>query len=181
MAAVVGGEWLQSSMSTAYALFEKVANLHSGMTPPSFDIYFQRLSTETAVILPSSPITVKGLRTRTALQKWWSQAKRHAFREWHYLINSPTGMFLVTKTIKTTRYAHCLSRGSPGQMSQIRVNGTITLPEGNTQFVLPGRHNQWLPIRNDLEFELEDSGGKESYTIFIERDASRMFALTDKA
>jgi hypothetical protein len=155
-----------------------MSNESSGMIPPSYDIYFQRLSTETAVILPSSPTTVTGLRNKSVLQKWWSQAKRHAFREWHYLINSPTGMFLVTKTIKTTRYAHCLSRGSPGQMSQIRVNGTIT-PHSSTQFELPGRNNQWLPVRNDLGFELEDSGGKESYTIFIEREASRMFALTD--
>lgn len=66
-------------------------------------------------------------------------------------------------------------------MSQIRVNGTITLPQGSTQFVLPSRNTQWLPVRNDLEFELEDSGGKASYTIFIEKEATRMFALTDNA
>ena len=149
------------------------------MIPPSFDVYFQRLSTETAIILPSSPTTITGLRTTAVLQKWWSQAKRHAFRTWPYLINSPTGIFLVTKTIKTTRYAHCLSRGTPGQMSQIRVNGTIALHQGSSQFVLPGPNTQWVPIRNDLEFELEDSGGKGDFTIFIEREASRLFALTD--
>jgi hypothetical protein len=151
------------------------------MIPPSYDIYFQRLSTETAVILPSSPTTVTGLRNKSALQKWWSRAKRHAFREWDYLINSPTGMFVVTKTVKTTRYAHCLSRGSLGQISQIRVNGTIKLPQGSNQFKLPSRNNLWLPIRNDLEFELEDSEGGKGYTIFIEREAGCMFALTDNA
>jgi hypothetical protein len=156
-------------------------NENSGMIPPSYDIYFQRLSTETAVIFPSSPTTVTGLRNKSALQNWWSRAKRHAFREWYYLINSPTGMFVVTKTIKTTRYAHCLSRGSPGQISQIRVNGTITLPQDSNQFELLSRNNRWLPVRNDLEFELEDSERGKSYTIFIEREASRMFALTDNA
>jgi hypothetical protein len=151
----------------------------SGTIPPGFDIYFQRLSNETAIILPSSPTTITGLRTTAALQKWWSQAKRHAFRTWPYLINSPTGIFLVTKTIKTKRYAHCLSKGSPGQISQIRVHGAVILPPHDTQLVLPAAGTQWVPIRNDLEFELEDTGGKGSYTIFIERDASRMFALTD--
>ena len=85
----------------------------------------------------------------------------------------------MTKTIKTKHYAHCLSRGHPGQISQIRVHGTVTVRQGNSQFVLPASNTQWVPIRNDLEFEQEDSGGKGTYAIFIEREASRMFALTD--
>jgi hypothetical protein len=149
------------------------------MIPQSFDIYFQRLGTETAVILPSSPTTVTGLRDDAALEKWWSVAKRHAFRSWPYLINSPTGIFLVTKTVQTKRYAHCLSKGTPGQVSQIRIHGDVTVPAGSKKIVLPAATTQWVPVRNDLEFELEDSGGKSDYTIFIEREASRMFALTD--
>ena len=176
MEADVGGELLQLSK---LACCDRT-NLSSGMTP-SFDVFFQRLSSEAAIILPSSPTTVTGLRTKAALQKCWSQAKRHAFRTWPYLINSPTGMFLVTKTIKTTRYAHCLSRGTPGQMSQIRVNGSITLPPGSSQFKLPTANNQWIPVRNDLEFELEDSGGKGNYTIFMERESSRIFLLSDSS
>jgi hypothetical protein len=152
---------------------------YSGTVPPSFDVYFQRLSTDTAVILPSSPTTVTCLRSTTTLQKWWSQAKRHAFRTWPYLINSPTGIFLVTKAVKTKHYAHCLSRGHPGQISQIRVQGAVTVRQGSSQIVLPAADTQWVPIRNDLEFEQEDSGGKGTYTIFIEREASRLFALTD--
>jgi len=149
------------------------------MVPQSFDIYFQRLGVETAVILPSSPTTVTGLRDPAALEKWWSEAKRHAFRDWPYLINSPTGIFLVTKTVQTKRYAHCFSKGTPGQVSQIRIHGDVTVPAGTKKIVLPAATTQWVPVRNDLEFELEDSGGKRNYTIFIERDASRMFALTD--
>src|SRR5271170_7698732 len=92
---------------SSFFLSSSIVDSSSGMMAQScFDIYFQRLSTEAAVILPSSPVTVNGLRSTTALQKWWSEAKRHAFRTWHYLINSPSGMFLVTKTIKTQRYAH---------------------------------------------------------------------------
>jgi hypothetical protein len=146
---------------------------------PTFDIYFQRLSNETAIILPSSPTTVTTLRLATELQKWWSEAKRHAFRTWSYLINSPTGIFLVTKTIKTNRYAHCLSKGIPGEVSQIRVNGSKIIPTHSTDLRLPRTGTSWVPVRNDLGFELEDSGEKDGYTIFIEREASRLFALTD--
>jgi len=151
----------------------------SGPIQPTFDIYFQRLTDETAIILPSSPITVNALRSPTVLQKWWSEAKRHAFRTWSYLINSPDGIFLVTKAIKTSRYAHCLSKGTPGEVSQIRVNGSKVMPTHSRDLRLPNKGTTWLPIRNDLGFELEDSGEKGAYTIFIEREASRLFALTD--
>src|ERR1700730_1883143 len=100
----------------------------SGSTQPTFDIYFQRLANETAIILPSSPATVTALRSPTVLQQWWSQAKRHAFRTWSYLINSPTGIFLVTKAVKISRYAHCFSKGTPGEVSQIRVHGSKVMP-----------------------------------------------------
>lgn len=145
---------------------------------PAFDIYFQRLANETAIILPSSPTKVTALRSPAVLQ-WWAQAKRHAFRKWSYLINSPTGIFLVTKAIKTSRYAHCLSRGTPGEVSQIRVHGSKVMPTNSTDLKLPRSGTRWVPIRNDLGFELEDSGEKSAYTIFIERESSRLFALTD--
>ncbi len=151
----------------------------SGTMQPAFDIYFQRLASETAIILPSSPIKVTALRSPAVLQLWWAQAKRHAFRKWSYLINSPTGIFLVTKAIKTSRYAHCLSRGTPGEVSQIRVHGSKVMPTNSTDLKLPRSGTRWVPIRNDLGFELEDSGEKGAYTIFIERETSRLFALTD--
>jgi len=149
------------------------------MIPKSFDIYFQRLGAETAVILPSSPSTVTGLRDAAALQKWWSVAKRHAFRSWPYLVNSPTGIFLVTKTVQTKRYAHCLSKGTPGQVSQIRIHGEVKVAADNKNIEVPVTNTQWIAMRNDLEFELEDSGEKSDYTIFIEKEASRIFALSD--
>jgi len=93
-------------------------------------------------------------------------------------MDSPTGIFLVTKTIQTKRYAHCLSRGSPGQISQIRVYGNTPATLGSSQFQLPTAASRIVPVRNDLGFDLEDSGDKGNYTIFIEREAVRFFALT---
>jgi hypothetical protein len=151
----------------------------SGTMQPAFDIYFQRLASETAIILSSSPANVTALRSPAVLQQWWAQAKRHAFRKWPYLINSPTGIFLVTKAIKTSRYAHCLSKGTPGEVSQIQVHGSKVMPTNSTDLKLPRSGTRWVPIRNDLGFELEDSGQKAAYTIFIERESSRLFALTD--
>ena len=173
----VGGAWQFPSKHPDPSSFS-FSDPFSETLPPSFDIYFQRLGTETAVILPSAPTTITGLRTTTALQQWWSQAKRHAFRTWSYLMNSPTGIFLVTKTVKTKRYIHCFSKGSPGDVSQIRIHGSTTVPN-LTQLALPAAGTQWVPIRNELEFKLEDCGEKGSYTIFIEREATRMYALTD--
>lgn len=146
--------------------------------PPGLDVFFQRTSPETAVILPSSPITITTLQSPKPLQEWWAKAKRHAFRTWPYLINSPTGIFLVTKTVKAQRYAHCLSKGLPGQWSQIRISGK-GLAEGSGQASLTAPGTQWMSIHNDLGLELEDAGGKGLYTIFIERAATRLFALTE--
>jgi hypothetical protein len=72
-----------------------------------------------------------------------------------------------------------LSKGNPLDQAQIRVHGVVSLPVNNGQFSLPAQGTQWVPVRNDLEFDMEDSGGKGAYTIFIDREASRMFALTD--
>ena len=151
----------------------------SGIVPVCYDIYFQRLNSETAVILPSSPTTVTGLKTATSLQKWWGLAKRHVFRQWPFLVNSTEGIFLVTKAVKTKRYAYCHSKGMQGQLAQIRVLGNIPAPQGNTRFAVPSSANRWEAIRNDLAFKLEDSEGKGMFTIFIEREACRMFALSD--
>lgn len=168
-----------SCHSLVYPLLLDGQLIISGTVQPAFDIYFQRLANETAIILPSSPTKVTTLRSPAALQQWWAQAKRHAFRKWSYLINSPTGIFLVTKAIKTSRYAHCLSKGTPGEVSQIRVHGSKSMPTNSTDLKLPRSETRWVPIRNDLGFELEDSGEKNAYTIFIERESSRLFALTD--
>jgi len=134
-----------------------------------------------AIILPSAPLTIVSLRDAEPLRKWWSLAKRYAFRTWPYLINSITGIFLVTKAIKAERYAHCLSQGSPGQISQIRLYGTAPSPESAGQISLSTKKTLWVPVRNDLEFDVQDVSGKGLYTLFIEREACRMFALTDTA
>ena len=149
--------------------------------PPSYDIYFQRLSTETAILVPSSPGKITALRNAHShhLEQWWAQAKRHVFRSWSYLLNSPTGIFLVTKTVQTPRYALCLSKGAPGEVTAIRVHGERTIPQKTEDVILSTKGTQWLPIRNELAFEMEDSRGRGQYSIFIERDSSKMFALTD--
>jgi hypothetical protein len=159
------------------------SHVSSGSEPPSIDVYFQRLSADTAIIFPSAPISGKQLRSTPALKQWWSVAKRNAFRTWPYLINSPTGLFLVTKTLKTDRYCHCFGTGIPGQIAQIRIQGpgVNTSPKPDKKFELPKTNTQWVPLQNALEFELEDSGGKGSYTIFIERESTKLFALTEAA
>ena len=121
------------------------------------------------------------LRAAEPLRKWWSLAKRHAFRTWPYLVNSVTGFFLVTKAIKAERYARCFSDGAPGQVSQIRIYGTAPSSESPGQLSLSTKKTRWDPVRNDLEFKLHDMAGKGLYTLFIEREACRMFALTDPA
>jgi hypothetical protein len=122
---------------------------------------------------------VTGLRSEKekTVQQWWTEAKRHAFRTWPYLINSPTGIFLVTKAVKTPRYAHCFSKGTPGQFSQIRIMSES--PPSSATSALAAAGTKWVAVQNDLRFELEDSAEKSPYTIFIERASTRMFLLTD--
>jgi hypothetical protein len=143
-------------------------------------VYFQRLATEIAVLMPSSPSTIIALRStgRYILEQWWSQAKRHAFRAWPYLLNSAAGIFLVTKCIKTHRFAQCLSKGVAGSVSQIRIHGMTSMPQSNDDVDLPVNGTSWIPVQNDLQFELHEAGNAQ-FTIFIERDASQMFTLTD--
>ena len=121
------------------------------------------------------------LRDPEPLRKWWSLAKRNAFRTWPYLVDSITGIFLVTKAIKAERYARCLSDGSPGQISQIRIYGTAPSADSPGQISLSTKKARWAPVRNDLEFDVQDLSGKGLYTLFIEREACRMFALSDTA
>lgn len=121
------------------------------------------------------------LRDPEPLRKWWSLAKRNAFRTWPYLVDSITGIFLVTKAIKAERYARCLSDGSPGQISQIRIYGTAPSSDSPGQISLSTKEARWAPVRNDLEFDVQDLSGKGLYTLFIEREACRMFALSDTA
>ena len=128
--------------------------------------------------MPSSPCSITGIRTKPPLEQWWSLAKRYAFRTWPNLLNG-TGVFLITKTIKCQRYAHCFSDGTPGERAQIRVHGVMQLPMNGGQFSLPAQGTQWVPMHNEMEFQMADSGGKGAYTIFMEREVSRMFHLTD--
>jgi hypothetical protein len=160
--------------------FPPVAVINDSSAPPSFDIVFQKQTSDTAVLIPSSPCAVQGLRTAPPLQQWWSLSKRNAFRTWSYLLNG-TGIFLVTKTVKAQRYASSLAKGSAAGETRIRVNGVVSVPVTTQQFALPAHGTQWVPIRNDMAFEMNDCGGKGGFTIFIEREASRMFALTDIA
>ena len=150
---------------------------------PGFDIYFHRLATHVAVLVPSFPCTIVGLRTagRHVLEQWWSLAKRHAFRKWQYLLNNQTGIFLVTKCVKTRRYAQCCSKGLPQEMSHLQIYGMNSIPRSNENVQLPVNGTTWQVSRNELGFSIHDSGGDAQFTIFIERDASRMFNLTDPA
>jgi L-ascorbate metabolism protein UlaG (beta-lactamase superfamily) len=122
-------------------------------------------------------VKVTGFRAVKPLQQWWAEAKFHAFRTWPYLLNSPTGIFLVTKTVKTERYIHCLSKGIPGQFSQIHI--TQGSSEDATTYSLTASDAQWTPVHNDLHLEPESSSGKDPYTIFIERASTRLYHLGD--
>ena len=131
--------------------------------------------------MPSSPTTLHALKSgpRRHIEQWWGLVKRYAFRTWPYLLNSPTGIFIVTKTIKTPKYAVCCSKGNPGEKSIIHINGTARNPHSHNDLNVPCQGTHWTPVANQLNMELHDSGGREQYTIFIEREASRMFNLTD--
>jgi hypothetical protein len=131
--------------------------------------------------MPASPCTITGLRAsgKHHLEQWWVQAKRYAFRTWSYLLNSPTGIFLVIKTVKTARYATCLSHGTQGQVSQIRVHGMMKIPRNNDELELPMNGTQWFPVRNDLSMDLHETERRTEYTIFIERESSVMFNMAE--
>lgn len=148
---------------------------------PAFDIFFQRLAEDTALCMPGSPTTIIGLRSaaKHTIEQWWSQAKRHAFRTWPYLLNSTSGIFLVTKTVKTARFVQCFSGGNRGEVSQIRIHGMQRIPSRNEELDLQIQGTQWFPLRNELDLDLYDSDGRSEYTIFMERDASQMFTLSD--
>jgi hypothetical protein len=151
-------------------------------TPPfGFDLYFNRLSSDIAVLVPSSPCTIVGLRAAANLhlELWWKIAKRHAFRQWPILLDTSIGVFLVTKCVKTDRLAQCLTRGAQGSITQIRIEGLAAIPQLD-QIVLPTAGTRWsVGARNDLHFEIHPELEGEDYTIFIERYACRMFNLTD--
>lgn len=150
---------------------------------PGFDVFFERTgsSNTAAIIMPSSPTTSHGLRSaaRHHIEQWWALAKRYAFRTWPYLLNAPTGIFLVTKTIKTTKYSCGLSKGNPGERSVIHINGSVRYPHNHNDLNIPSQGTHWQPVVNQLNMELHDSQGKVHFTIFMEREASRMYNLTD--
>jgi hypothetical protein len=131
--------------------------------------------------MPSSPNTIVSIRSteRHVLKQWWAVAKRYVFRSWPYLLNSHTGVFLVTKCVKTHRYAECLSKGRQGQLTQVRIHGLASIPQNADNVALPVNGTTWVAGRNDLGFNFHEVGGGAEYTIFIDRDASRMFTLTD--
>ena len=132
--------------------------------------------------MPASPTTIIGLRAsgKHHLEQWWLQAKRHAFRTWSYLLNSPTGIFIILKTVKTARYASCLSKGNQGEVAQIRVHGMTKIPRNNDDLELPMNGTQWFPVRNDLAMDLHETERRTQYTIFIERDSTVMFAMSEE-
>jgi len=148
---------------------------------PGFDIFFQQLASEVAILVPSSPCKIIGLRpaARYALEQWWSHAKRHVFRSWAYLINSHTGIFLVTKCVKTQRYAQCLSKAPRGSIAQIHIHGMQNIPRSNDDIKLPAGGTNWQVVRDQLEFSIQEAGGNTEHTVFIEREASRLFLLAD--
>jgi len=130
--------------------------------------------------MPASPCTITGLRAslKHHLEQWWRQAKRHAVRTWpDTLIDSPSGVFFVIKTVKSARFANCLSHGNPGQASQIRVHGMMKLPRSNDELELPINGTQWYPVRNELAMDLYETERRSEYTIFIERESSLMFRI----
>jgi hypothetical protein len=146
-----------------------------------FEIYFQRLAQEVAIMIPSSPSTIIGFRpaAQLAIEQWWSQAKRNAFRTWSHLINSQTGIFLVTKAVKTKRVAQCLSSGQRGQQTHIHVHGLLNIPRSNHEVELTSNGTTWTCTRNDMEFTILEAEERKEYTVFIERASSRMFLLTE--
>jgi hypothetical protein len=122
-----------------------------------------------------------GLRAAASLHiaQWWRLAKRHAFRQWSYLLNSSSGIFLVTRCLKTKRLAQCLTKGAQGSITQIHVAG-LGIPQDDHVVVLPTNWTRWtLGARNELNFEIHPELDDEDYTIFIEMDASSMFVLAN--
>jgi len=132
-------------------------------------------------MVPSSPSTIIGFRpaAQLAIEQWWAQAKRNAFRTWSSLINIQTGIFLVTKCVKTKRVAQCLSSGPHGQQSRIFVHGTLNVARSDHEVELTSNGTDWQLARNDMEFTILRAEDRKEYTIFIERAASRMFILTE--
>jgi hypothetical protein len=132
-------------------------------------------------MIPSSPSTIIGFRpaAQLAIEQWWSQAKRNAFRTWSHLINSQTGIFLVTKAVKTKRVAQCLSSGQRGQQTHIHVHGMLNIPRSNHEVQLTSTGTTWTCTRNDMEFTILEAEERKEYTVFIERASSRMFLLTE--
>jgi hypothetical protein len=131
--------------------------------------------------MPSSPTILERLKpgARQHVEQWWSLAKRYAFRTWPYLLNSPTGLFIVMKAVKTPKYSICCSKGNPGERSVIHINGPVKYPHSHNDLLIPCQGTQWTPVTNQFNMELHDSGGRAQFTIFIERESSTMFNLTD--
>ena len=148
-----------------------------------YNILFHGLSSEVAVMLPSHPCTELDFHPAAdvPIRQWWAKAKHYAFRVWPYLVNNPTGIFLVTKCIKTKRVAQCLSSADlRGQSSIIHVQGPWSIrrsnPELQDEFTKTGA--TWQLTKNELEFDILEAERQEEYTVFIERASSRMFYLT---
>jgi len=132
-------------------------------------------------MVPSAPCTIIGFRpaAQLAIEQWWAQAKRNAFRTWSHLIGNPTGIFLVTKCVKTKRLAQCLSSGPQGQQSRIHVQGLLNFSRSNNEVELTSNGTEWQLVRNEMDFNILRAEDRKEYTIFIERAASRMFGTTD--
>src|SRR5436190_23611322 len=115
--------------------------------------------------MPSSPCKIIGLRPagHHILEQWWALAKRHVFRMWPHLINNHTGIFLVTKCVKTHRFVQSCSKGTQGQASHVHIHGTTRIPRGNDDIELSINGTSWQIGRNDLGFALHEAGGNSEY------------------
>ncbi len=81
------------------------------------------------------------------------------------------------KMVQTARIATCLSRGPRGQVSRIRVHGTMKIPIGKDDLDLPMNGTQWFPVQNDLGKDLYETDRATEYTIFIECLSTLLFAM----
>ena len=72
-----------------------------------------------------------------------------------------------------------MSKGTQGQAAQLHVHGAVTPGANPGEVNLPVQGTNWAFVKNELGFEVQDSGGAAEFTIFIEREATRMYRVSD--
>jgi hypothetical protein len=137
-----------------------------------YEMIFQPVALEVAVVVPYyGSVTAFRPATQHVVEQWWSLATRNAFRTWPELINSLSGIFLVTETIKTNLVAQCfLNSAHKGLRTNIRVHSDAELAS---------TRQPWTLMRNDMDFKVLQAEEDREYTVFIRRANSRMVLLTD--